>query len=396
MKYDLDRIIDRYDTHSVKYESMQVMHPKATSQTLPLWVADMDFPCPEPVLDAIKGRVDRKILGYSSHQAGEYLRAVTGWMKKRFDWEVAPADIHVAPGVVPALNHLVRALTEKGDGVIIQRPVYYPFTTVVVNNGRKVVNNALINNEGYYTMDFEDLERKAEDPANKMMILCSPHNPVGRVWTREELLRIGEICLKNDVILISDEIHFDLVRKGITHIPIDKLFPQTDRIITCTAPSKTFNLAGMHTSNIIIRNDELKSKWTAEAGHIGLSPLSIVAVIAAYQESEDWLEQVKEYIDKNLDFIGEFMKEQLPEGKYVKPEGTYLVWIDLRAYEPDYRVLSDLMVEEAGVLLDDGHIFGDEGDGYERINAACPRAILEDCMKRIAKAVVQHKGRTKA
>jgi len=381
---EFDEMINRSGTNSLKYDFMAIMNAKADATTLPLWVADMDFACPQPILDAIKARTDRKILGYSGHMTGEYFRAIGNWMQRRFNWYVHSSDIFISPGVVPALSNLVRALTSENDGIIIQRPVYYPFTNSIVNNGRKVINNALIEKDGYYTIDFDDLEQKAKDPSTKMMIFCSPHNPVGRVWTEDELRKVGQICLDHDVILVSDEIHFDLISKGHKHIPIDRLFPKENRIITCTAPSKTFNLAGMHTSNIIIKNDEFKKKWSAEVGSSHLGPLSIVALQAAYDESEDWLDQVNDYIDANLDYIGEYIKEFLPKAKYYKPEGTYLAWLNLSAYEKDYKKLSDLMVEEAHVLLDDGHIFGEEGNGFERINAACPRPILKECLDRIA------------
>lgn len=387
MKYNLEEIVSRKNTNSAKYDFMTILNEKADDNTLPLWVADMDFPCPEPILDAIKGRVDKKILGYSGHFTGEYFRAIGDWMKRRFDWYVNSKDIFVTSGVVPALNLIIKTFTKENDGVIIQRPVYGPFTKAIENNNRTLVNNKLINNNGYYSMDFYDLEEKAKNPKNKMMILCSPHNPVGRVWKEEELKKVGEICLKNDIILVSDEIHFDLLRKEVKHIPVDKLFPNEDRIITCTSPSKTFNIAGMQASNIIIKNKEYKEKWNKEVGLSLLNPLSIVAVEAAYNESEDWLNQVNDYIDKNLKFIDEFLMKNLPKAKYIVPEGTYLAWVDLKEYETDPEVLTDILVTEAKVLLDGGDMFGEEGYGFQRINAACPRKVLEEALNRMAGAL---------
>ena len=344
----------------------------------------MDFPCAEPVLRALRERIDREIFGYSMHYTGDYFRAVCSWMQRRFGWYVHSEDVFVAPGIVPALSSLVRCFSKEGEGVIIQRPVYGPFTSRVERNGRLVVDNTLINKDGYYSMDFEDLEAKASDPNNTMMILCSPHNPVGRVWTEEELRKVGEICLSNDVVLISDEIHFDLIRSEKTHLVLDSLFPDDDRIITCTAPSKSFNLAGMQVSHLIIRNAEYKLKWEAETGHHMLSPLAITAVQAAYDESEDWLDQVNGYIDANLEFIGTFLKEHLPGARYRLSEGTYLAWIDLGAYGFHGDDLSNILIEDAGVFLDGGNKFGPEYGAFQRINAACPRAVLEDCLNRIA------------
>ncbi|WP_082760003.1 PatB family C-S lyase [Abyssisolibacter fermentans] len=384
MKYDLDRIVDRKGTNSGKWEFGAMINPEVDADTLPLWVADMDFACAKPIQEAIKARTDREIFGYSMCMTGEYYRAVCSWMQRRFGWYVHSEDIFISPGVVPAISNLIKCFTKEGDGVIIQRPVYYPFTTSIENNKRVVVNNALINNDGYYTMDFEDLEAKAKDPNNKMMVLCSPHNPVGRVWKEEELRRVGEICLANDVILVSDEIHYDIVRKGVKHTVIDTLFPKEDRIIVCTAPSKSFNLAGLQMSHIIIKNKEFKERWNEVVGMSASSPLSIWAVQAAFDESEDWLDQVNDYIDGNMNYIKEFLDKHLPKAKYVPAEGTYLAWIDLEAYRIGGEELDKLMVEDANVLLDGGTMFGPEGKYFQRINVACPRSILHECLVRIA------------
>lgn len=384
MKYDLDRIVDRSGTNSLKWEFGSKAHPKVGKDTLPLWVADMDFPSAEPILRALRDRIDREIFGYSHHQTGEYFRAVCSWMQRRFGWSVHSDDIFIAPGVVPALVNLVRCFSKTGEGIIIQRPVYKPFTSSIERNDRLVVDNALINTGGYYSMDFDDLKEKAADPNNTMMILCSPHNPVGRVWTEKELKQVADICFSNDVVLISDEIHYDIVRSGQTHTVLDALFPDDDRIITCTAPSKSFNLAGMQVSHIVIRNKEYQKRWDAQAGHPMLSPLAIVAVQAAYDESEDWLDQVNDYIDSNLEFINVFLQENLPEAGYMVPEGTYLAWIDLGAYGFDGDDLTNKLIEDAGIFLEGGCKFGPEYGAFQRINAACPRSVLEDCLKRMA------------
>ncbi|MBI9105602.1 MAG: PatB family C-S lyase [Spirochaetales bacterium] len=384
MKYDLDRIVDRKGTNSIKWEFGALLNSKVDGDTIPLWVADMDFACSKPIQDAIKTRVDKEIFGYSAHFTGEYFRAVGSWMQRRFNWYVNSEDIFISPGVVPAISDLIRCFSKEGEGIIIQKPVYYPFMMSIENNKRVIKNNALINNNGYYTMDFDDLEEKAKDPDNTMMVLCSPHNPVGRVWKEEELRRVGEICLSNDVVLVSDEIHFDIVRKNVKHTVLESLFPGEDRIITCTAPSKTFNLAGMHTSHIIIKNEKYKERWNEVVGMGLLSPLSICAVQAAFDESEDWLEQVNDYIDGNIYYIQEFLSKHLPEAKYVPAEGTYLAWIDLEAYGTGGKDLDNRMVEGAKVLLEGGTMFGSEGEYFQRINVACPRSILNECLVRVA------------
>ena len=389
-KYDLDQIIDRKGTYSCKWDQL----PEGTpADALPLWVADMDFPCADPILEALHKRIDRQILGYSIYENDECKSAVTGWFKRRFNWDVEKNNIFFSPGVVPAIAFLLDILTKEGDGVLIQKPVYYPFSGKIEGNRRTIVNNPLIYQNGCYEIDFEDLEAKMSVPANKGMILCSPHNPVGRVWTEQELKRIVEICKKYDKWIISDEIHFDLVRKGVKHQPLLKLCPEyKDRIIVCTAPSKTFNLAGMQLSNIVIPNPEYQKLWNAETGDKlsvnFASPLGITAVIAAYNESEDWLNQVNEYIDANIAFAKEYFAQNLPKAKMVEPEGTYLIWVDLREYCSDAKKLEELMIQKAKVVLDEGYIFGEGGVGFERINAACPRSILKECLDRMKNALL--------
>ncbi len=389
-KYDLDQIIDRKGTYSCKWEQL----PEGTpADALPLWVADMDFPCADPILEALHKRIDRQILGYSIYENDECKSAVTGWFKRRFNWDVEKNNIFFSPGVVPAIAFLLDILTKEGDGVLIQKPVYYPFSGKIEGNRRTIVNNPLIYQNGRYEIDFEDLEAKMSVPANKGMILCSPHNPVGRVWTEQELKSIVEICKKYDKWIISDEIHFDLVRKGVKHQPLLKLCPEyKDRIIVCTAPSKTFNLAGMQLSNIVIPNPEYQKLWNAETGDKlsvnFASPLGITAVIAAYNESEDWLNQVNDYIDANIAFAKEYFAQNLPKAKMVEPEGTYLIWVDLREYCSDAKKLEELMIQKAKVVLDEGYIFGEEGVGFERINAACPRSILKECLDRMKNALL--------
>lgn len=392
MTYDLNVFVDRNNTNSIKWEFMQMMDPEATDSTLPLWVADMDFPCAKPILDALHERVDRQIFGYSVHHTDEYYRAVCGWYQYRFNWYVNSSDLVYSPGVVPAIGYLTEILTKPGDGIIIQRPVYYPFTNMINSHKRKIINNPLINNNGYYEMDFEDLEKKAKDPDTKMLIFCSPHNPVGRVWKEEELRRLGQICLDNGLTIVSDEIHHDLVKRGLKHIPLVTLFPEhKNRIITCTAPSKTFNLAGMQLSNIVIHDKKIRDKWNEYVGgQLGISmpnSLSIVAAQAAYTQGEDWLEQVIDYVDGNKYFTQKFLEKHLPKAKYYITEGTYLLWIDLNDYEFTQEELEKLVHKDAKVLTDIGVLFGEEGKGFIRLNAACTRDILKEALERIAGAI---------
>ena len=392
MKYDFDQLIDRSGTQSLKWGSLLA---KAESDFAPLSlsVADMDFPCAQPIIDALHRRVERQIFGYSDYNAPEVRAVVQHWYAQRFDWQINAEHIVFSPGVVPAIAFLIHALTAPGDGVIIQRPVYYPFTASIENSGRRVVNNPLRYEHGAYTMDYADLEQKLADPANKGLLLCSPHNPVGRVWTAEELRQVVELAQKYDKWIICDEIHSDLVRRGIQHQPLLKLCPDyAERIIVCTAPSKTFNLAGMQMSNIIIPNEQYRRKWQAitynEFGIAMAGPMGIAAMMAAYTEGAGWLEQVLDYVDGNVEFTRQFLEQRLPKAHLVEPEGTYLLWIDLRAYCKDANELERKMLKEAGVVLDEGYIFGEEGIGFERINAACPRSVLQACLERMKSVLV--------
>lgn len=391
VKNDLDRIIDRKNTGSIKWQFVKFMYPEVEHEVLPLWVADMDFSCAQPILNALHARVDREIFGYSSFDE-KYYDAVTDWFKRRHKWEIEKNDIFFSPGIVPALGLLVRGLTKKGEGVIIQQPVYYPFMNMIKNNGRNIVNNPLVNKNGYYEMDYEDLEKRAQNPNNKLMLLCSPHNPVGRVWTKEELMKVHEICERNGVILISDEIHCDLLRDGVTHIPFHTLGEEAKKnTIVCTAPSKSFNLAGMQLSNLVISNHELQKKWTDEIEEkISLtnpSPFAIEATIAAYNESEEWLNQVNSYIDENHKFLKEYIEANLPKLTFTIPEGTYLAWVGFENYGLSNEELKNTMLCKANIALDDGILFGEAGGQYQRINVACPQSILKEALDRIKNAL---------
>lgn len=389
IQYDFDKMIDRSHTQSLKWDCLP---QKAPAHTLPLWVADMDFPCAQPIIEAIHARADRLIFGYSNYNSAEVKQAVVHWYQRRFEWNIDAVHMVFSPGAVPAIAFLLHSLTEPGDGVIIQRPVYYPFTGKIESSGRKVVNNALLYKDGAYTIDYDDLEQKMKEPHNKGIVLCNPHNPVGRVWNAQELRKIVAIARNYNKWIIADEIHSDLVRQGVEHQPLLKLCPEyQEQIIVCTAPSKTFNLAGLQMSNIIIPNEEYRRLWhriTNQEFSIAMAnPLSLAAMMAAYQEGEDWLNQVNAYIDENIRFTQQFLQQALPKAHLVESQGTYLIWIDLRAYCNDAKELERMILEEAGVALDEGYIFGEEGIGFERINVACPRSILKACLERISKVL---------
>lgn len=389
MKYNFDELIERRNTSCVKWDFINA-NEDDKDKILPLSIADMDFACAQPILDALKERVNKQIFGYSLADKS-YFDAVTSWFKRRFDYEINPEEIVTSPGIVPALAAIVRMVTNEGEGVIIQNPVYYPFSRAIVNNGRKLLVNELINDNGYYKMDFEDLEEKAKDPNTKLFLFCSPHNPVGRVWKKEELQKVIDICVENDVYLVSDEIHCDIVRKGVKHTPVGTL-SSDEKIIVALAASKTFNLAGLQMSSLLFKTEELRRKWSADLvdrNHLfGAGVFGLEGTKAAYNLGEEWLENANEYMDGNLQFIKEFLDQHLPKAKYIIPEGTYFAWIDLREYGFSAEELEDLMVNKAKLILDEGYIFGEQGRGFERINVACPRQVLEECMNRVKDVIL--------
>lgn len=400
MNHDLDIEINRQGSNSVKWEfvkdGMTIRYTDAADKKygkerlLPLWVADMDFRCPQAVIDALAKRVKHGIFGYTVPYAS-YYQTIIDWTERHYNWKIEQDWIVVSPGVVPAISMLIKALTEPGDKVLIQRPVYYPFTNATVGNGREVVSNTLLYENGRYLMDFDDLAKKAADPAVKLTIFSNPHNPVGRVWTREELTRFGEICLENNVTVISDEIHCDLILKGHTFTnfaTISDAFAQNS--IICTAPSKTFNLAGLKVSNIIIPNPDLRQKFANEINNTGLygtNCFGAIGVEAAYKHGEPWLADVMAYVEDNYQFLKDYLAEHLPQVTVVPLEGTYLVWCDFNTLGLSIEARKELIMETAKVYLDEGELFGPEGEGFERFNLACPRSILAEALERIVTAV---------
>jgi cystathionine beta-lyase len=389
MKYDFDKVIDRRNTCSFKWDMAEKL--VGEKDVLPLWVADMDFQSPAPVIEAIKKRAEHGIFGYTVIPDSCY-ESVIGWMKKRHHWEVQKEWIIFTPGVVPVLHWAVMTYTHPGDKVILQPPVYPPFFKAVRFSGRQLVENPLKYENGRYIMDFEGFEKLC-DSRTKLLILCSPHNPVGRVWTREELTRLGELCLKHHVIICSDEIHSDLVFKGSTHIPTASLSEEIAQItVTCSAPNKTFNLAGFGPGFVIIPNKQLFDNFSNVQQNVGSHPelvnlFSILATEIAYTHGEEWLVQVMAYLQDNLEFLIEYIERYIPKIKAIRPEGTYLVWLDCRELRMNDVELKNFMLKQARVWLNDGPTYGSGGSGFQRLNFACPRSILEEALKKIKQAV---------
>lgn len=392
MPVDFDTVPNRRGTNCFKYDFAREMG--MPEDVLPLWVADMDFPTAPAVLERLHALAEHGIFGYTGVKDA-YFSAVHNWYAQRFGWETQRSWLVTTPGVVFAIAIAIRAFTQKGDAILIQQPVYYPFANKVTENDRQLVVNPLILKNGRYEMDFADMERKIADNHVKMLLLCSPHNPVGRVWTKEELLRVGEICQKHGVLVVSDEIHADFTYAGHTHRVFASVKSEfADFTITCTAPSKTFNLAGLQNSNIFIPNRQLRHAYKKElsaCGCGGTNCMGMAACQAAYEAGADWLEQLKQYLAGNLAYVRQFLREKLPDIALIEPEGTYLVWLDLRKLGLTEQQQRQLIVQDAKLWLDTGTLFGQGGEGFERINIACPRATIEQAMQRLEHAV--HKTR---
>lgn len=387
MHYDFDQLINRRHTASKKWDGMKGIFGE--DLLLPMWVADMDFRSPLPVIESMKHRVEHGIFGYND-RPDSYYEAITDWMNTRFQWPIRREWICFSPGVLPAISLLINQLTEPGDPIVIQPPVYAPFFQVVTKNRRQLVTNPLRLENGRYLIDFEDLERKL-DSGVKVLILCSPHNPVGRVWTREELTHLGEMCLKRKVLIISDEIHADLVFQGNHHTPfvaISEEFAQNS--IVCTAPSKTFNIPGLQTANIIIPNEKLRRVFQSAINNHFLNysnTFGLVATESAYRFGSEWLEQCLTYIQQNLDYLTEYLEAYLPEIQVIHPEGTFLAWLDCRGLGFSGKCLEELMLTQAKVAFVAGHTFGMEGEGFLRINLATPQILLEEALNRVENAI---------
>ncbi len=383
-----DALIDRKNTGSIKYDF--AVKRGLPEDVLPLWVADMDFRSPQCVIDALSERIRHGVFGYSD-SGDTYIQVLQKWFRDRFGWEVKPEWLVKTPGVVYAVATAIRAYTGDGDAVLIQEPVYYPFRECILSNGRKLVVSELVYDGASYAIDFEDVEKKIRENSVKLFILCSPHNPVGRVWTKEELLRLGDICKRHQVIVVSDEIHADFVYPDHRHFVFSGLRPEyADFTVTCTAPTKTFNLAALQISNIFIPNASLRRAFRREIEKSGYSQLNIMGMVAceaAYAGGHAWLEELKAYLCGNLDFLRAFLNERLPQVRLVEPEGTYLVWLDMTRLQLDEKALDDLIIHKAKLWLDSGTMFGPSGKGFQRINIACPKLLLEKALLQLEAAV---------
>ena len=387
MPINFDEIIDRRNTSCLKYDfAAERGYP---TDILPFWVADMDFRTPTPVIDALKARATHGIFGYTQVK-DDYFTVLQNWFRTRHDWIVERSDLIITPGVVFAIANAIRAFTKKGESILIQQPVYYPFANMIRQNERVLVDSPLRLIEGHYEIDFEDFEQKVIEHSVKLFILCSPHNPVGRVWTRAELEQLAAICLRHNVIVVADEIHEEFVRPGFRHIPFASLSEEAAAItVTCTSPSKTFNLAGLQISNIFIRNAQLRRRFKEELGRTGYdepNTLGLTGAKAAYEHGAEWLTQLLAYIEENYARIKSFLAAHLPKVKIIEPEGTYLLWLDFSAYGLTDEALNEKIIRDAHLWLDDGPIFGAGGSGFQRINIACPWATLETGLQNLAEA----------
>lgn len=385
---DFDKVVDRKNTSCLKYDF--AVKRGMPADILPLWVADMDFKTSSYIQDAVAAQAEHGIYGYTE-SGDSYFEAVQSWFFTHYDWKVEEKWLVKTPGVVFALAMAVQAFTQENDAVMIQQPVYYPFSGVIKDNGRRIIDNTLVQDEaGSYHMDLVDFEEKIIREKVKLFFLCNPHNPVGRAWTREELEKIGDICYRHHVLIVSDEIHADFVYERKHQVLVNLKKEYEEITITCTAPSKTFNIAGLQVSNIFIPDNQLRHRFKrqiAASGYSQLNAAGLAACEAAYRYGEEWYNGVKAYIRENISFTKKFLEERIPKVKMLEPEGTYLVWVDFRALGLSNRELEDLIIHKAGLWLDSGAIFGAAGEGFQRINVACPRVTLQTALEKIETAV---------
>lgn len=388
MIYNFDEIIDRKNTNSLKHDFAEENgKPKGV---LPLWVADMDFRVPSCIQLKIKECAELGIFGYSDAKK-EYFSAIEKWYCQYYDYPLKEEWLVRTPGVVFAISAAIRAFSQKGDGILVQQPVYYPFCSEILHNERKLVNSSLLLSNGHYEVDFGDFEKKIRENKVKIFLLCNPHNPVGRVFKEWELRKMGDICKQYQVLVVSDEIHSDFTYPGHRHLVFAGLKKDFEQMtITCTSPGKTFNLAGLQVANIFIANGQMRQKFhkaIAKTGYFELNLFGLIACQAAYEGGAEWLGQLRSYLKGNLDFVRSFLQKRLPQIRLIEPEGTYLIWLDCRGLSLSEEEREDLIVQKAGLWLDSGEMFGREGTGFERINIACPRQTLETAMYRLLAAL---------
>ena len=393
--YNLDEIIDRKNTNAINTDGFRgyvfkddetMKLPYKDEELIRMWVADMEFATPDVVIDAMRKRLDKRIFGYTRIFGYEYYDSFVSWCKRRYDWNFDKKELVTSNGIIPALYELVEYITKPDGKVLFQTPSYAYFQYAADFNNRESVCSDLIYEDGYYTIDFEDFEKKASDEKTKLFIFCNPHNPSGRVWKEEELTKMAEIIEKYDLWVISDEIHCDLLRTNQKHIPLGKIMKDYDKLITAMAPSKTFNIAGLMISNIIIRNDDLRDIWLSRHYNFD-NPLSLAAAQGAYDEGEQWLGELQTYLDNNFEFVKNYLSENLPHARFTIPEATYLAWIDLSYYFDETEDTSKFFAYNAGVVLESGDMFVQNGKGFIRLNLASPNAYVSEGIKRICEEV---------
>ncbi len=395
MKYNFDKVINRQGTDAVSVDGFRTYLfdkkdlldlPCPDSEIIAMWVADMEFAtCPE-IIDALRDRVEHGLFGYTEIFNTTFKTSFVNWAKSRYDWEFNREHIITSQGVVPALYDLIEYICKSGEKILTLTPSYSYFKLAADSKGIELLTSNLVCKDGNYFMDFDDIRSKIKNNRVSLFILCSPHNPTGRIWTDGELKELGEVCLENNVMVISDEIHCDILRKGKHFTPLAKLFPESDRIITCMAPSKTFNLAGLMFANMIIPNAELRGKWIKN--HFSSeNPLSITAAHAAYSSGQEWLEELTVYLDLNFAFLKDYLAAHLPKAIFAMPEATYLAWINVSAYFSDEENIALFFANKVGVLIEGGNMFVSNAKGYIRINLACPKSRLEEGLRRITEAI---------
>ncbi len=390
-KYNFDEVIDRRGTSSLKWDFPELLKEWGLTErfdenTLSLFIADMDIAVPPAIDEALQRTAAQRIFGYT-HPSDEYFQAVSGWFSRRYFWAIPHDNILYCPGTVHAVEAGLQAFSKPGNGVIIQRPVYYPFTSVINDTGRVVVNNQLnVDEQGHYSLNLDDFEEKARQPENTIFILCNPHNPTGRIIRRDELKKITRICRENNVIILADEIHGDLIRCDKEFVPVATCAEHTDNLVVFTAINKTFNVAGLHATNVVIANSDLRKKFKKALGSAMISPFAMSAVIAGYNECEDWLEELKAYFDGTIDWVLGFLKKEMPWVKCVRPEGTYILWMDFRASGLSPEEIRRKIYVDANVVLESGTLFDpDLGEGFERMCISSPRSVIQEAFQRIAR-----------
>ncbi|MBU5307204.1 pyridoxal phosphate-dependent aminotransferase [Clostridioides mangenotii] len=387
MKYNFDTVVDRSDNFAAKWTEMDKKY--GTNDLLPMWIADMDFKAAPCIVEAIRNRLDQEIYGYTT-RPDSYNESIVYWVSKRFDWNIKKEWLIFSPGVMPSISLIIQELTDKNDKIMIQEPVYSPFNSIVKANDRELVISPLIKEEnGNYVMNYAEIEANIKDV--KLFILCNPHNPVGRVWTKEELIKLGDICIRNNVKVISDEIHCDIILKGHKHTPFGSISEEfAQNSITCMAPTKTFNIAGLQMSQVILPNEDDFNKLDTAFTRIDIkrnNAFSLVATGAAYNHGEDWLDEFLEYLEGNIDFAVKYIQDNIPALKVNKPEATYLLWVDFSKLGKSDDEIAKALVEKGKIALNNGPSFGIGGSQFQRINLACPRSMVEEGLSRIKTAV---------